>query len=758
LSHTKPSTKKICGELTFLRVYSSGWGMGRIKTDEGTLAVTGSALAGLKEYSTYEFNGATKTHPIHGDSFCVDVVNVFVPSSKSAIISYLSKNYSGVGTKTAEKYVDQCLASGSSLKDLRETIIANPFGLDFSKVTTRKTNSTDKGGVRGAIYRLLSTRLGGPDTSDAIFRSLANYYAKELGELSDPLNSAWELFTQNPYAPIRSVSGYGFQRADILGKKLNIPNDAEPRIAALATYAIDEGCGNSGHTYLDYADFSEKISSLDRGVSVNEAIQAAISMGEPIIQDGNRFYLNKYFFAETQLANNFQFRIKSPVRPLFQRHVNELNKAIGKASKEVGINLDESQHKAVLGILGSSQSIHTLTAGPGAGKTALVEVIVSILHSKMNIGFCAPTGKAAKCLSARVSKFNAKATTIHSMLGVGERGGFLFNESNKLSFELLVVDESSMLELTIMNSVMSAVKQGVHVLFLGDAKQLPSVGPGDCLANLLQLPFDHHRLTKTHRNDGGILEVINSAGDGQCDLIRKRSDVVFIDELPEATEQNVANVLNIYDAEFKAVGGDFSAVGLLIARRKGDPTCAGWNTTYLNTVMREKYNGDSAKVAGTTFRVNDRIIIRKNLTLTQPDYEGIPIEKQTVVNGDTGFIRGYDLKEADDEESSAGTIKSLILELDDGRTLHYSAAFIGSLDLAYCMTVHSAQGSEYQRVISICVNGAPNFIHRGILFTSWSRAQTKLTIIGEQDAIKAILRRPCPPRNSFLVERVCSGN
>ena len=380
--------------------------MGRIKTDEGSLAVTGSALAGLKEYSTYEFSGATKTHPIHGDSFCVDVVNVFVPSSKSAIISYLSKNYSGVGTKTAEKYVDQCLASGSSLKDLRETIIANPFGLDFSKVTTRKTNSTDKGGVRGAIYRLLSTRLGGPDTSDAIFRSLANYYAKELGELSDPLNSAWELFTQNPYAPIRSVSGYGFQRADILGKKLNISNDAEPRIAALATYAIDEGCGNSGHTYLDYADFSEKISSLDRGVSVNEAIQAAISMGEPITQDGNRFYLNKYFFAETQLANNFQFRIKSPVRPLFQRHVNELNKAIGKASKEVGINLDESQHKAVLGILGSSQSIHTLTAGPGAGKTALVEVIVSILHSKMNIGFCAPTGKAAKCLSARVSKFN----------------------------------------------------------------------------------------------------------------------------------------------------------------------------------------------------------------------------------------------------------------------------------------------------------------------------------------------------------------
>lgn len=481
------------------------------------------------------------------------------------------------------------------------------------------------------------------------------------------------------------------------------------------------------------------------------------------MEDAGRYYLNKYYKAEKFLAMDFARRLASPIKPLFARAKAEVENAIEAASKSIGITLDDSQTSAVYGILTSSQSIHTITAPPGCGKTAIMEVVLGVIEKTRKIdtvGLCAPTGKAAKVLTARVSKYKTKATTIHSMLGVGGPGGFAYNHSNKLPFDVLVCDESSMIDVALMNSVMAATKPDAHVIFLGDPKQLPSVGPGDCLTDILKLKFDHHRLNKTHRNDGGILEVVNMAGEGcLANPNQIRSDVEFLDGLPEATEESVKALVQRFDADLLAVKGDFSAVGLMVARRKGDPTTPGWNVTYLNYVMRERYNAEGTKIPGTTYRVNDRIIIRKNQTLAQPPEEdGFPSDPEHVVNGDTGFIRSYQLKgcadkDGDDGDGSVGTIKSMTLELDDGRTIQYGVSGLDALAHSYAITVHAAQGSEYQRVISICVNGSANFIHRGILFTAFSRAQSKLTVVGDQEVIRAILKRPAPQRNSFLVQR-----
>ena len=738
--------------------------MGKIKTPDGQkTSVNGNALAGLREKSEYEFTGRYVNHDKFGEALQVSSVSVHVPQTKEAVLKYLQTNYAGIGKKSAEKYIDQHIASGKTMDDLRELLIKNPFAVDFTSVTKRKTTAKTSGGVRGAIYRQFATQLGAHDIPDSIFRALSIYYETKFKEHTDPVTASWNIYIENPYAPIRDVSGYGFLRADLLGKKLRFPHDAKPRIAALATHAIDIGCNTNGHTYLLIDDFIQKIKILDPSVDANQAVAAAMQMGEPIMEESGRYYLNKYYKAERFLAMEFARRLANPIKPLFARAKAEVDRAIDEASKNIGITLDDSQRSAVYGILTSSQSIHSITAPPGCGKTAIMEVVLGVIEKTRKIdtvGLCAPTGKAAKVLTARVSKYKTKATTIHSMLGVGGPGGFAYNYGNKLPFDILICDESSMIDVALMNSVMAATKSNAHVIFLGDPKQLPSVGPGDCLTDILKLQFDHHRLNKTHRNDGGILEVVNMAGEGNlANPNQIRSDVQFLDGLPEATEESVKALIQRFDVDLKAVNGDFAAVGLMVARRKGDPATPGWNVTYLNHVMRNRYNSDGEKVPGTIFRVNDRIIIRKNQTLTQPpEDDGFPSDPEHVVNGDTGFIRGYQLKGStdtgpDDGDGSVGTIKALTLELDDGRVIHYGVSGLDALAHSYAITVHAAQGSEYQRVISICVNGSANFIHRGILFTAFSRAQSKLTVVGDQDVIRAILKRPAPQRNSYLVQR-----
>lgn len=760
-SQTQTSNrKKITGEVVFLKTLASGWSHGSISVNGKRLSVKGNALTGLREKSTYEFGGELMHDPKWGDSFRVDVVHPYVPTTKAAIEKYLSKNYSNVGEKTANKFVEAQLATGMTIEQLREFILQNPFTIDFSNVTKRKTQTKEKGGVKGAIYRHFSTKLGGGDGLDAIFRSLAGYYEKKLEGYTDPVGASWQYFTQNPFSAIRDLKGYGFLRADVFGKKLGFPNNAKCRIAALATYAIDEGCNTSGHTYLRIEDFTAKIHSFDWQVEAVDAIAAAKEMGEPIVEEGGRYYLRKLYMAEKFCADNLAERYKAAPTPLLDKPAQEIEEVVQKACNAIGITLDDSQHKAVIGILKSGRTIHSLTAAPGSGKTFLVEVILSVLGKSLEVAAVAPTGKASKVLSKRVSRYGVKATTIHSMLGVGEKGGFKYNSTNKLPFDLLICDEVSMVDISLLHGIMSALKPETHVIFLGDANQLPSVGPGDVLRNLLDLRFDHHRLNQTHRNDGGILEVVNLAGAGRADFTKERHDVDFHDGLPEPTLENIGSVLEKYDAELHAEGGDFTAVGLLIARRKGDILVPGWNTTYLNHVMRNRYNPDGQKVPGTLFREGDRIIIRKNLTLKQPDIKGEASEPETVVNGDVGFIRGFTKKTAqsdiDDDESiaSVGSVSTLLIELDDGRELSFPISNLDALTLGYALTVHAAQGSEYTRLITIVVNGAANFMHRGILFTAFSRAQEKLTIIGDISAIQNILKRVAPIRQSHLVKRV----
>jgi len=743
-----PQLAQITGVLTSVSIYND-WGRGYVRLEDQTyMTITGSALVGLTEGVSYRFDGRYLTHPKYGQQFECAAASIDIPLHEDAITRHLAKNFKGCGKVSARKMVK--LFSGN-LEELRDLIVNNPFAIDFSLVTSRKVEPPEGEDLSTLIYRDLSTRLGLSGVRDSVLRKIAKWLHGQVETAGNPVKAAWSLFSGDPYMPIKFVSGYGFAAADGIALKfLNFPRFHDYRVAAMVTYALREACEQNGHTYLTIDEIGVRIAEIDVDVDVIHAIAAAEARCEPITAENHRYYPNHLLTAEKRLAHALAHRIFGNGDPITDMTDDLLKHEIRMAEKmlsspEKPFELDDSQRKAVTGMLHARCQLHTLTGPPGCGKTALMEVLVSVARNK-KIRFCAPTGKASKVLSNRVKRFGQIATTIHALLEV-TLDGFEYNAHNQLDVDIVIIDETSMLDLELACALMEAIPLHAHIIFLGDVDQLSSVGPGQFLANLLQIGFDHHRLSSTHRNDGGILEVVQQAGRGYADCV-DRPDVRFSHGLPEPDDVGMSRVIASYHAAIKRHGID--RVGLLMPRRKGDRETPGWNVTYCNEILRQELNPDGCKIIGSQLHVNDRIIIRQNEVLKQgEDEKGKPIYEQ-VVNGDTGFIREVFL----DQDSNS--VSHLILELDDGRQIRYPSASMSALNLAYAITVHSSQGSEYDVVIFMCTNGSPNFVHRGIAYTAFSRAKKTLLVYGDDNAVRSIVRREIPKRNSVLSQRTQS--
>ena len=744
---TQAGLDVLAARLLTLHVLPTGWSRAMAAPVEAgdPICIIGRALAGLAVGNTYEFTGSYKTHPKYGLQFDAQLALNHVPASATAIRKLLVRCFKGIGDVTASKLIAHH-QQNATLSVLRDQLLNNPYAVDFSPFTTRPVEFTAQDDIPSMVQRKFALHLLGIDRlSSRVINLLAKKYTLEH---ADPINKAWADFAQNPYAAIRDTEGYGFLTADAIATSLGIEKTDTHRLAAMVTHALDEGCSSAGNTYLLAAELTQVLKQFDPEVNIELGLLAAQQNQEPIEMEMGRFYPKHLYIAEVRAAASLAARLRA-TKPMLEAPTDEVHRLIREAesvkSKAVGHDfvLDDSQRAAVHQILTSRQALHTVTAGPGCGKTAIMEILVLVLatrNAKTNTyGFCAPTGKAAKVLSTRISKIGAIARTIHATLGVTE-DGFEHNAANLLGFLVMVIDESSMLDLMLMDALLQATPLDTHMIFLGDAQQLPSVGPGNCLADLLCIPADHHHLNKTHRNQGGILDVVQEAAQGRCDM-RDRSDVRFIPRLPDPSDESVDGLISYFEREMERAGTDLTGICLLMPKRRGSVDTPGWNTTHLNRRMRDRFNPDGTPISGTLMREGDRIIVRKNILLKLPDNT-----YRQIVNGDTGFIVGT--RQVGNEKAE------LLIELDDGTSIRLPADASSHLDWAYAMTVHSAQGSEYLRVIFLCTNGSPGFVHRGIVFTAFSRARAHLTAIAKPHTLTSVLRREQPHRNSALAERV----
>lgn len=765
-----PQTEEIIGRLDELRTIND-WAVGTIWNEERKqVKITGTGLADLAPGLEYAFVGYVKTHPQHGDSFEVVAATPHISPNPMAIMHFIAANYKGIGLAKADKFV-KAIRSGQGeqgLEDLRHRLINDPQSVDLTELSAGaeyqpKGASADDGSGQGmgrlsVVYRDLATRLAGvPGMKANVLKALAGWLVKENGPYegsvipADLAPKCWGMLARDPYTPMAHVDGYAWLSAEAIGRVAGVPRELPRRLSALAQYALQTGSEAGGHAFMESDELKGHVYKLDGQVDPGEAIDNALIHGLVEKDESGRIYHPKILRAEKRLAAGLAELLETG-RPLVNKGKAEVDGRIAEIARALGFTkgLDKSQVDAVSSIVRSPVRVHTLIGGPGCGKTTVMEVLAKMLPGK-DIVFATPTGKAAKVLHARVAKHGLSSSTLHSALGFCEER-VIHGPDDPLRADVLVIDEASMPDIELMDAAIAALESGAHVVFVGDHEQLPSIGPGRVLKDLLEMDgVDHNRLNTTHRNSGGILELVNSCRDGNLDLGDK-DGVSFSRGLGEASEQ-IGMVATAYTDAVQRLG--FENVILLMSRRKGDAQTPGWNTTFTNAILRDICNPHALKVGGTGLHIGDRVIIRKNMVVEQRGTDGEPDSSraESVVNGDVGTIRSVT------DPTKKGGLRSLLpqwvdIRLDDGRLINLPGHCISSLEHAYALTVHAAQGSEYKEVLLVATPGHSSFVNRSMLLTGLSRSREHLHVFANDADLLKIAATPVPRRNTALVERV----
>ena len=841
-------TQKISGVLNQLRVYND-WAVANLWTDGEEVRLTGSLLVDLTEGLEYTFTGTMKPSR-HGEALEVTAYEPMISVDAIALERYLVKTFDGIGSIKAGKFIrkiqDDAIAARhdqpekadlsdaqirmEALAALREKLLHKPWEIDLSALMRKPPQEGEKDPNEAAksvvIVRNLMLRLGGQvGFKESVAKALATYLLNEHAQkmadvqgqeaaapgIGNLVEDTWAILLKNPYQPIATTPGYGFAMAEIVAKFAGIPKDSPMRLSALSEYAVDQECQRRGHVFLSPKEFVTAITKVDPSVKAQTALNHALVNGGLMVEvEKKRLYQPNLYQAEQSLAKNLA-KLLQPAAPLTQRSEKAVREKLLRDAPKINPafkdGLDPVQIDAVASIMVSPTRLHVLTGGPGTGKTSIVECAVSLLKNKTFL-FAAPTGKAAKVLSARVQSTGNHASTLNSLLSGAVETGFMVNEEKPLTCDVLVIDESTMIGVEMADALLKALPPHAHVIFLGDpgrvaaegqqarAGQLPSISPGRFMLDLLELPdVNHVNLVKTQRNRGGILEVVNEVA-GSALTVKDRDSVRFND-LPDPLVGFPA-VMNEYLD--RVMDDGVTGTLLVMPKRKGSRDKPDWNTTYANSVLKAKLNPAGIKIPGSSMALGDRIIIRKNMTIEQPAsddrgrvgasllMEGVQLPmgfsldgltktfaptaeattfdddlnsgggggggeppKERVVNGDTGTVIEYLMDPINPKMAAPKWIR---LALDDGREIDYPGAEMTYLDHAYALTIHSAQGSECKNVIMVATGGSADFMNQNMLLTGLSRAKETLSIYGDPRELVKIARTPMPPRNTALVERV----
>lgn len=824
----------IVGRLVTIKEFS-GWAIGTLFNIESReeFRVKGEALMGLKEGLEYRLFGNHTTHANHGEGFDVTASEPVISQNDDALEIYLARAFDGIGAVKASKYIKLVRAEGgdAAIDALRTTLLTEPWKLDLTKIDKKAKFSSGEdphGEIKNLmVARSLTLRLGRmPGFKESMVKALASHLLYKVTAASiglpgqpapdvDVVAETWALLMKNPYSPIRKSEGYGFLTAEAVAVVAGIPRTSDLRLSALVEYAVEVGCQQNGHTYLRAGQLVDAIRRIDPSAAPQAALNAAVLAG-CVVVDAKRVYSSGLHASETGLAENIA-KLMLPTPALTERTADDvarkLKKDAAKINPDFKDGFDDSQIDAVAGIMTSKRRIHVLTGGPGTGKTAIIEAMLALLPNK-KFAFAAPTGQAAKVLTSRVSRHGYVATTMHSLLQGSEEGGFKVNAEDPLEVDALVLDESTMNGIGMANAALNALPPHAHLIILGDpglpakpnvpdsarAGQLPSISPGRFMQDLLLVPgINHFNLTKTHRNDGGILDVVKQTARGDLQTTDLPS-VSFSHGLP-TPQKGFPVVMQEYLTNVLRDGIENTL--LVMPMRKGDRETPGWNSTYANHVLRATCNPHGEKIPGTTMFLGDRIIIRENQKIKQPKPDSLgsvtrapvyvdskkslmeriedsrrgaaqsdddfslgresgwndgdgddDIKTVSVVNGDIGTIAAFFMAS---NNKRLGSPQWLELKLDDGRMVYYPGSEMAALQHSYALTVHSTQGSERTNVTMVVTPGNESFMNQNMLLTGFSRAKSTLSIHGDDVVIKKIAATPMPSRNSALVERVVSN-
>lgn len=670
----------------------------------------------------YRFQGEYIIHPKYGKQFQIQSYEVVLADDESEIIRYLSSSlFKGIGEKQATAIVE---ALG---KDTLSKIKENDHVLDSirgmsenkKKIITEVLNS------QSFDHEVLSFFMGHGISTRYLASIQAVYQERTL-----------DILQNNPYQMIDDIEGIGFKIADDLALKIGVDPLDDHRIQAAILYALKEACYQDGSTYHSYEDIYYYFKRIIYNVTKEQFDDSLLSLidNRKIIQEKERYYPSQLYDSEMIIARSFQRWLHSPLETYESEEVDAM---IFQLQEQLSIVYDDLQKNAIELFLRESAMI--LTGGPGTGKTTLVEAMMK-LYTKLNpdlkIALVAPTGRASKRLSEVTG---LEACTIHRLLKWDlHTNTFAINEDHPLDYDLLVIDEFSMVDSFLFSRLLSASRKVKKILMIGDDQQLPSVGPGHVLKDLLECELiPTVQLTRIYRQSqkSGIIELAHHIRNNQYDesLFKKYKDIYF---QPCLSYDIVSYVKKIVTKAIEE-GYDSSDIQVLAPMYNG---VAGIDA--LNDCLQELLNPkdeykNELRVGKRLYREGDKILQLKNRV------------DDNIFNGDIGILEEIHYK--DNFEYLSDT---MIVNFD-GEYVEYTPNDFYTMTHAYCMSIHKSQGNEFKIVIMPVVKDYSIMLKKNLIYTGLTRAKQSLFVLGQPQAMKfAIENSHDERRKTTLKEKI----
>lgn len=716
----------------------NGYTVFHLENDDGEVTCVGN-FNFINEGELLELKGDYVTHNVYGTQLKVSSYMLKEPEDLVSIERYLGSGaIRGVGAALAARIVKKFKKDTFRIIEEEPERLSEVKGISERKAREIAEQVEEKKDMREAMIYLqkygISTKLAA---------KIYKYYGMRV----------YKVLEENPYQLADNIEGVGFKTADEIASRIGIHTDSDYRIRSGLFYTLQQAAGE-GHIYLPQDVLMRRAGAL-LGVEIEDigkhvmdlCIDKKTVMKE---RDGEiRVYPANYYYMELNTAkmlHDLNISCEMP-EDLMERRLR-------KVEESEQIELDPMQHKAVIESI--KHGLLILTGGPGTGKTTTINTMIRFFDSEgMSILLAAPTGRAAKRMTEATGY---EAQTIHRLLEVNVNpeeedsvGGFLRNRQNPLEADVIIIDEMSMVDLPLMHALLSAVVPGTRLVLVGDVDQLPSVGPGSVLRDIIASErFAVVTLTRIFRQAGESDIVVNAhkinAGEPVV-LDNKSRDFFFLKR--QDADTIIGVIIFLIQKKLPAyVGAQPSEIQVMTPTRKGL-----LGVERLNQILQRYLNPEDPKknekeINGRLFREGDKVMQIKNNYQLEWEVKtkyGLAVDQGTgIFNGDMGVVT----------EINQYT-ETVEVEFDEGRKVKYGFEMTDELELAYAITVHKSQGSEYPAVIIPLLPGPRLLYNRNLLYTAVTRAKKCLTIIGS-DAIfqEMIQNRNEQARYTSLAERI----
>lgn len=720
MEDVKGAKEEVTGtvESVVYRNEQNGYTILEVSTDKKELVTVVGTMPFVSEGENITVRGSYVVHSEYGRQLKADSFEKRIPEQPDAILKYLSSGViKGIGPKTAEKIVEKYGA------DTFEVMSNHPDWLaDFKGISPRRALEIgDEIRRQMGFYRLFDF------CRDVVPMHVALRIYQNYGE------RAVEQLRTNPYALCGKIRGFSFTAADQIAMGAGGAPDARERVLGATVRVLERACETGGHACLPVKQVVIEVASLleldPKEVAEHEKdFVLEKQIGYLHRKADSLLYINRFYEAERSIAG----RLLQLDRACVRYRVEDMEPLVNRAMLESGLEYAAMQRKAIFEA--ASSGVLIITGGPGTGKTTIIKALIRIYESMgCEVALAAPTGRAAKRMAESTA---CEARTIHRLLEVefrdeadGDEGAtFARNEHNLLDADIIIIDEASMIDMFLMQSLLAAIRPGARLVLLGDCDQLPSVGAGNVLHDLINSGcFNIVRLTEIFRQGSESLIVTNAHRINRGEMpvtdardkdffFMKREGGALISTLAEVTAQRLPATYGV---------SAFDKIQVITPTRKG---AAGTET--LNQLLQAELNPpakDKAekKFRNVVFREGDKVMqIRNNYDLTWDD-DGK--ERFGIYNGDIGVIgKIYDRQ-------------SYMMVSFDGREVKYGFDLLEDLELAYAITVHKSQGSEYPFVVMPVTDFPPMLMTRNLLYTAVTRAKTMAVLIGREDALSRMV-------------------